>query len=76
MTNVGAFGCILTLWNNNYVEVWLSVSFDHVLIVNGCLKKDATSFWLADVYAPCKGKVEVNNHCGRVGKYYSEYRRF
>jgi len=36
--------------------VWLSVSFEHVLIVNGCLKKELTSFWLENVYDAYQGR--------------------
>ena len=49
----GASGGIATLWNSNEVEVWSTVSLDHVLVVAGRFLKSGEQFVVFNVYAPC-----------------------
>jgi len=48
-----ASGGLVTLWDANEVEVWSSMSFDHVLVILGRFLKTGESFVLVNVYAPC-----------------------
>jgi len=50
----GASGGIATLWNSNEVEVWWSVSLDHVLAVAGRFLHSGEPFVVFNVYAPCE----------------------
>jgi len=50
----GASGGIATLWNSNEVEVWSSVSLDHVLAVAGRFLHSGEPFVVFNVYAPCE----------------------
>ena len=51
--SVGASGGIATLWDLKEVEVWSSVSLDHVLAVTGRFLKSEDQFVVFNVYAPC-----------------------
>ena len=51
--SVGASGGIATLWDLKEVEVWLTVSLDHVLAVSGRFLKSGDQFVVFNVYAPC-----------------------
>jgi len=51
--SVGASGGIVTLWDLREVEVWSSVSFDHVLAVAGRFVQSGDLFVVFNVYAPC-----------------------
>ena len=51
--SVGASGGLATLWDLNEVEVWLTVSMDHVLAVTGRFLKSGERFVVFNVYAPC-----------------------
>jgi exonuclease III len=49
----GASGGLLTIWDSMEVEMWSSVSSDHVLWCHGRFLKTGEEFWVANVYAPC-----------------------
>jgi len=52
-SSVGASGGIVTMWDVQEVEVWSSMSFNHVLVVLGRFVKSGEEFVLFNVYAPC-----------------------
>ena len=49
--SIGASGGMITLWNRNEVEVWLSFNMEHVLGVQGRFLKIGEKFTLLNVYA-------------------------
>jgi len=49
--SIGASGGMITLWNRNEVEVWLSFNMEHVLGVQGRFLKICEKFTLLNVYA-------------------------
>ena len=51
--SVGASGGIVMLWDLNEVEVWSTVSLDHVLAVAGHFLQSGEQFVVFHVYAPC-----------------------
>jgi len=51
--SVGASGGIVTLWDLREVEVWSTMSFDHVLAVAGCFVQFGDLFVVFNFYAPC-----------------------
>ncbi|KAK2396412.1 DNA-(apurinic or apyrimidinic site) endonuclease [Trifolium repens] len=51
--SVGASGGLLTIWDTTEVEMWSTLSRDHVLWDNGRIIKTGEEFWVANVYAPC-----------------------
>jgi exonuclease III len=51
--SVGASGGILTLWNKDEVDVRITRSMAHVIIIQGFMVKNGGEFALANVYAPC-----------------------
>ncbi|KAK2427386.1 hypothetical protein QL285_025969 [Trifolium repens] len=51
--SVGASGGLLTLWDTTEVEVWSSLSRDHVLWCHDRFIKSGEEFMVANVYAPC-----------------------
>ena len=51
--SVGASGGIVMLWDLNEVEVWSTVSLDHVLAVAGHFLQSGEQFVVFNVYAPC-----------------------
>ncbi|KAK2440720.1 hypothetical protein QL285_012099 [Trifolium repens] len=52
--SVGASGGLLTIWDTTEVEMWSSISRDHVLWSHGRFIKTEEEFWVANVYAPCE----------------------
>jgi exonuclease III len=52
--SVGASGGLLTIWDTTEVEMWSSISRDHVLWSYGRFIKTEEEFWVANVYAPCE----------------------
>ncbi|MCH83336.1 endonuclease/exonuclease/phosphatase family protein [Trifolium medium] len=52
--SVGASGGLLILWDAVEVEVWYSVSFNHVLMLHGRFLKSNETFSLFNVYALCE----------------------
>lgn len=50
---MGASCGILTLWDTVEVDVWLTRSIAHVIIVQGVMVKNGGQFAIANVYAPC-----------------------
>ena len=59
--SVGASGGLLTMWDSSEVEVWSSVSQEHVLIIHGRMISSNEEFYLFNVYAPCdaRGKQDL-----------------
>jgi exonuclease III len=51
--SVGASGGLLTIWDSTEVEVWSSVSREHVLWCHGRFLSSGEEFLVANVYAPC-----------------------
>jgi len=49
--SIGSSGGMITLWNRNEVEVWLSFNMEHVLGVQGRFLKIGEKFTLLNVYA-------------------------
>ena len=49
----GALGGLLTVWDISEVEVWSTVSFEHVLVIHGRFLKSNEEFHMFNVYAPC-----------------------
>jgi len=50
---VGASGGLFILWDPTMVEVWSSVSMEHVLIIHGRSLQNNDEFYLLNIYAPC-----------------------
>jgi exonuclease III len=50
---VGASGGLLTIWDTAEVEVWSSLSRDHVLWCHGRFVQTDEEFLVVNVYAPC-----------------------
>jgi exonuclease III len=51
--SVGSSGGLLTLWDTSEVDIWSSMSRDHVLWCHGRFIKSGEEFMVANVYAPC-----------------------
>ena len=51
--SVGASGGILIMWDTLEVEVWSSVSRDHMLQIQGHFVRRNEEFYLFNIYAPC-----------------------
>jgi len=56
--SVGASGGMLLLWDSVEVEVWSSVSHDHMLQVHCKFIKSNEEFYLFNIYAPCEGRAK------------------
>jgi exonuclease III len=52
--SVGASGGLLTIWDTTEVEVWSSVSQDHVLWCHGRFLSSGEEFHVANVHGPCE----------------------
>jgi len=68
--SVGASGGLITLWNTKEVEVWSTMSFDHVLVILGRFVQTGEDFALFNAYAPCdanRQQVLWNNLSNRLG---------
>ncbi|GAU35629.1 hypothetical protein TSUD_30470, partial [Trifolium subterraneum] len=52
--SVGASAGLLTLWDTSEVEVWSTVSCEHVMWCHGWFTKNGDDFFVANVYAPCE----------------------
>jgi exonuclease III len=50
---MGASEVLVTLWDTKEVEVWSSMSFEHVLVIIGRFLKTIEEIVLFNVYAPC-----------------------
>jgi len=50
----GASRGLATLWDSTEVEVWSSMTFEHVLVIIGCVVKSDEQFVLLNIYAPCE----------------------
>lgn len=50
---VGASGGLLIIWDIEVVEVWSSVSMEHVLIIHGRFISSDDEFFIFNIYAPC-----------------------
>lgn len=48
-----ASGGLVTVWDNNVVDVWSTSSFGHILIIRGRVINTNQEFIVANVYAPC-----------------------
>jgi exonuclease III len=51
--SIGASGGLLTIWDTTEVEVWSSVSQEHVLWCHGRFLSSGEEFHVANVYGPC-----------------------
>jgi len=51
--SMGASRGIVMLWDLREVEVWSTVSLDHVLAVAGCFVQSGELFVVFNVFAPC-----------------------
>lgn len=50
-SSIGASGGLLTMWDAQEVEVWVTRSMYHLLIIQGCFLKSGEVFSIANVYA-------------------------
>ncbi|PNX84817.1 cysteine-rich receptor-like protein kinase, partial [Trifolium pratense] len=55
---LGASGGLLTIWDSAEVEMWSSVSYEHVLWSHGRFLKNDEEFYIANVYAPCDNSAK------------------
>jgi len=55
---VGASGGLLTIWDSLEVEVWSSVSQDHMLIVHGRFIRPNEEFYVFNIYNPYEGRAK------------------
>jgi len=51
--SVGASGGLLTMWDTAEVEVWTSVSREHMLQIHGRFVRTNEVFYLFNIYASC-----------------------
>ena len=51
--SVGASGDILTIWDTTEVDVRITRSMAHVIIIQGNMLKNGGEFAVANVYSPC-----------------------
>jgi len=52
--SIGASGGLLSMWDCNYVDVWSTTSFSHVLVIRrGRVIQSGQEFVIVNVYAPC-----------------------
>jgi len=56
--SVGASWGLLTFWDSLEVEVWSSVSQDHMLIVHGRFIRTNEEFYVFNIYAPYEGRAK------------------
>jgi exonuclease III len=56
--SVGASGGMLITWDFEEVEVWSTVSQDHMLQVHGRFLKTNEEFYLFNIYAPCEARAK------------------
>jgi len=66
----GASGGLLIAWDLAEVEVWSTMSFEHVLAIHGRFLKTNEEFHVFNVYAPCDNqarKVLWEFVSGRLG---------
>jgi len=66
--SLGAYGGILTIWDTEEVDVIITRSLAHVVIIQGKMVKNGADFSLANVYAPCDPLrwQDVWNHLGTI----------
>ena len=66
--SVGASGGILTIWDTTEVDVMITRSMAHVVIIQGKMLQNGADFSLANVYAPCESlrRQDVWNQLGLV----------
>jgi len=66
--SVGASGGILTIWDSTEVDVIITRSLAHVVIIQGKMVKNGADFSLANVYAPCDSlrRQVVWTHLGTI----------
>jgi exonuclease III len=57
--SVGASGGLLMMWDCSEVEVWSSMSQDHILIIHGRFIRTDEEFYLFNVYAPCDARAKL-----------------
>jgi len=55
---VGASGGLLIVWDSKEVEVWSSVSQDHVLQIHGRFIRTNAEFYLFNIYAPSEPRAK------------------
>jgi len=55
---VGPSGGLLTMWDTFEVEVWSTISQDHVLIIHGKFIRTNEVFYLFNIYAPCETRAK------------------
>ncbi|GAU35674.1 hypothetical protein TSUD_162460 [Trifolium subterraneum] len=58
LPSVGVSGGLLTIWNSSEVEVWSSVSREHVLVCHGRFISSGEAFFVVNVYAPCDSSAK------------------
>jgi len=51
--SIGASGGLLTVWDCNVVDVWSSMSLEHMLVIKGTVISSGQEFVIVNVYAPC-----------------------
>jgi len=53
--SVGASGGMLIIWDSVEMEVWSTVSQDHMLLVLGRFIQTNEEFYVINIYSPCDG---------------------
>jgi len=56
--SLGASGGLVTLWDSKEVDVWSTISFDHVLVIVGRFLSSGELFVVLNVYAPCEASSQ------------------
>jgi len=51
--SVGASGGLVTVWDTSCVDVWSTMSYNHVLVIKGMVVRSAEDFIIINVYMPC-----------------------
>jgi len=62
--SLGALGGLVTLWDSSEVEVWLSISFEHVLVIGGGFTSQMSSL-LCSIFM-LRVMLLDNNLCGII----------
>jgi len=57
-SSVGASGGLLIMWDTLEVEVWSTMSQDHVLIIQGKFIRTNEEFYLFNIYAPFETRAK------------------
>ena len=57
--SVGASGGLIIVWDSTRLNVWSSMSFDHVLVISGTVMSTGEDVVIINVYAPCDSAAKI-----------------